>query len=109
MYTRAICKSLEHSLFHGKTIVVYGARQTGKTTLMKTLLQHNSNIPHLYLDGEDRNIQTQISKQEINYFISYFGKEKKIVIIDEAQKIANIGINLKLIHDHLPRIQVIAT
>lgn len=90
-----------------KVVVLYGPRQVGKTTLLKEILTE-VNEPYVYLSGEDRNIQSWLSSQSIEVLKENIGKNK-LIAIDEAQKISNIGLNLKLIVDHLEDVKVIAT
>lgn len=83
-----------------------GARQTGKTTLLKELVQDQSDVLWINADEPDiialfEDISSSILKQVL--------AGKKIVVIDEAQRIENIGIKLKLITDQIPEIQLIAT
>ena len=90
-----------------KVVLVYGPRRTGKTTLLQHFIQ-GLNEPHHLLNGEDFFIQQVLSSQSIEKLKSFVG-QKNWLIIDEAQKIPDIGLNLKLIVDHLPDIRVIAT
>ncbi|MBI4431781.1 MAG: ATP-binding protein [Candidatus Omnitrophica bacterium] len=90
-----------------KVALVYGPRRTGKTTLLEHFIQ-GLHEPHHLVSGEDVFIQQVLSSQSIDKLKSFVG-QKKWLIIDEAQKIPNIGLNLKLIIDHIPDIRVIAT
>lgn len=66
-------------------------------------------LSHTYLaNGEDITIQSYLSSQSVEKLTAFIGSTR-LLIIDEAQKIPNIGLNLKLIVDHLPGIRVIAT
>ena len=90
-----------------KVVVVYGPRRVGKTTLLEHFIQELKE-PHHLVSGEDVFVQQILSSQSIDKLKSFVG-QKKWLIIDEAQKIPNIGLNLKLIIDHIPDIRVIAT
>ncbi|MCG2701269.1 ATP-binding protein [Candidatus Parcubacteria bacterium] len=90
-----------------KVVVLYGPRQVGKTTLVKDILK-NIKGKYLFLNGENRSAQKWLSSQEIDVFKQYIG-DNKLLVIDEAQKIKNIGLNLKLIVDHFEGIKVLAT
>ena len=90
-----------------KIVLVYGPRRTGKTTLLEHFIE-GLKEPHHLLNGEDFFIQQVLSSQSIDKLKSFVG-QKKWLIIDEAQKIPSIGLNLKLIVDHMPDIRVIAT
>ncbi len=100
-------ENLKTSLKPNKVVVIYGARRTGKTTLLTEYLKTES-APYLLVSGEDITVQGYLSSQSIEKLKSFIGNNR-LLIIDEAQKIQNIGINLKLIVDHIPEIRVIAT
>ena len=91
----------------GKVIVVYGPRRCGKTTLLKAFLKNYSKNA-LLVSGEDIEVQNYLSSQNIEKLKSFVGKID-LLIIDEAQKIKNIGLNLKLIIDHIENISILAT
>lgn len=90
-----------------KVVLVYGPRRTGKTTLLEHFTQGLSEPYHL-VNGEDFFIRQILSSQSIDKLKNFVG-QKKWLIIDEAQKIPAIGLNLKLIVDHISDIRVIAT
>ena len=90
-----------------KVVIIYGARRTGKTTLVKKFLQEIKESK-IYLDGEDIFVQENLSSQSIVKLKDFIGKAK-IVVIDEAHKIPNIGLNLKLIVDNIKNVKVVAT
>ncbi|MCB1080483.1 MAG: AAA family ATPase, partial [Chlamydiia bacterium] len=90
----------------GKVIVIYGARRVGKTTLIKKYLESEKNA--LYVTGEDVFVREYLSSDSIDKLKEFIGK-KDLIVIDEAQYIENIGLNLKLIVDHLPKVRIIAT
>ncbi|OGH64791.1 MAG: AAA family ATPase [Candidatus Magasanikbacteria bacterium RIFCSPHIGHO2_01_FULL_41_23] len=91
----------------GKAVVIFGPRRTGKTTLVKKFLA-NYSAKYLFVTGEDINIREYLSSESIEKLKSFIGSNK-LVVIDEAQKIPQIGLNIKLIIDHLPEVAVIAT
>lgn len=90
----------------GKVIIVYGPRRVGKTTLLKKFLENAQDV--LFVSGEDIFVQDYLSSRSIDRLKNFIGT-KKLLAIDEAQYIPSIGINLKLIVDHIPHVQVIAT
>ena len=104
---RHIQKSIEDSLFKGKIIVIYGARQVGKTILVKEI-QKKYPDHSLYLNCDEPDIKNALSDKTSTQLKAYFGNNR-LVIIDEAQRVTNIGITLKLIFDTFPEVQVIAT
>jgi uncharacterized protein len=91
----------------GKVVVLYGARRTGKTTLLKEFLKNESK-EHLLVSGEDITVHSYLSSQSVEKLTAFVGKAK-LLVVDEAQKIPNIGVNLKLIVDHLSGIRVVVT
>ncbi|MCK5848145.1 MAG: ATP-binding protein [Caldisericia bacterium] len=107
MIPRILQKKVEEKLFKGKAILIFGARQVGKTTLVKSILQNNENEV-AFLNGDEPDVREMFTNATSTYMKTIFGK-KKIIFIDEAQRIKNIGITLKLIVDQIPEVQVIAT
>jgi hypothetical protein len=91
----------------GKVIVIYGARRTGKTTLLKEFLKNESE-PYTLVSGDDIPIQSYLSSQSIEKLKAFVGTTR-LLVVDEAQKIPHIGTNLKLIVDHMPDVRVIVT
>ena len=107
MITRTIENQIKNKLFKGKVITLIGARQTGKTTLLKNIFAEHK-AESLWLNADEFDIRERFNNPTSTLLRSLFG-EKKIVIIDEAQQIKEIGLALKLIVDTFPEIQVIAT
>lgn len=102
---RKITKDIEEHLFKGKVIIVYGPRQSGKTTLVKQLItKHNGK----YLSCDDLETARNLSPRNSKALKEFMGNEK-LVVIDEAQRVHNIGLTLKLLVDNYPEIQIIAT
>lgn len=91
----------------GKVVVIYGARRTGKTTLLNEFLKGETE-PYLLVSGEDITVQGYLASQSVEKLRSFVGTSR-LLVVDEAQKVHNIGLNLKLIVDHIPGIRVIAT
>lgn len=89
-----------------KAVIIYGPRRVGKTTLLKKYLEEEEN--YLFVTGEDFFIQESLSSQSIELLKNFIGT-KKLLVIDEAQYIPSIGLNLKLIVDHFEDVRVIAT
>ncbi|HNV97052.1 MAG TPA: ATP-binding protein [bacterium] len=103
---RIIQDKIESKLFKGKIIVIYGARQVGKTTLVREIQKKYKDSKYLNCDEIDiREALTDKTSTEIKNFLG----NKKLIILDEAQRIKNIGITLKLIVDNFPEIQIVAT
>ncbi|MDR1881082.1 MAG: ATP-binding protein [Tannerellaceae bacterium] len=106
MIRRKVEKTIQDKLNRGKAIILMGARQVGKTTLVKELFKGSDEM--IWLNGDELDVQhlfENISATRLKYI---FGN-KRYVVIDEAQRIKDIGLKLKLITDELPEIQLIAT
>ena len=104
---RSIQDTIERGLFKGKIAIIYGARQVGKTTMVKEIQKkYAENSSYFNCDEPDiRDALTNKTSTEIKAFIG----RKRLVIIDEAQRVENIGLTLKLIADNFKDIQIIAT
>lgn len=105
---RFLQTSIEQRLFKGKVIILLGARQVGKTTLVENILSCIDHHNAIELNGDEADIRDILSNTTSTRLQAIIGKNK-IVFIDEAQRISNIGVTLKLICDKLPDVQVIAT
>ncbi|MBN1587266.1 MAG: ATP-binding protein [Candidatus Omnitrophica bacterium] len=99
--------NLQELVAPNKVVLIYGPRRTGKTTLLEHFIQGLSE-PHQLVTGDDFFVQQILSSQSIEKLKNFVG-ERKWLLIDEAQKIPAIGLNLKLIVDHIPDIRVVAT
>lgn len=105
MIDRIISASINTRLFQGKVILLYGARQTGKTTLVKDLLNQHAGV---YFNADEPDVRAQFSGRTSSELKRLIGNTR-FVVIDEAQRIENIGLTLKLMVDNFAEIQVIAT
>lgn len=107
MINRTIAESICSDLNGNKVILVFGARQVGKTTLIENLNCIDI-TKTLFMSGDDadtRKILSDTTSTALkNLFIGY-----NVVVIDEAQQIKNVGITLKLIHDKIKDVRIIAT
>ena len=106
MITRSAEKEIIKTLHQGLVSIVYGARQVGKTTLAKQIAKGYSNP--LYLNCDDPTVVTSLTEKSAIELKSYIGNSD-LVIIDEAQRVENIGITIKLIHDTYPEINLLVT
>lgn len=106
-----IQRSLEHIILNkigkGKAIIIKGARQTGKTTLIKKIIEEQSKNS-LYLNADISIVRQQLQNVTVSSLKQLFGKAK-LIFIDEAQRIPEIGITLKIIVDEIPEVQPIVT
>ncbi|GHU10933.1 ATPase [Alphaproteobacteria bacterium] len=96
------------SVFAHKTVVIYGTRRVGKTTLVQQLLAQNSNKTVKYFSCEDVETRMSIETTNTEALKSIF-QGYDIVVIDEAQAADKIGLTLKIIHDFIPEVQLIVT
>lgn len=106
MINRIINKQIVEKLNTGKAILVFGPRQTGKTTLLHQVLDQTKDV--LWLNGDESDIQKLFENASSTRLKAIFG-HSRVIVIDEAQRIANIGLSLKLITDQLPEYQIVAT
>lgn len=106
MIKRTLEEVIRNQLFKGKTIVLLGARQVGKTTLLKKISENSGDVLSLNADEPD---VLELLDQTNSVRLKQFFGNKKLIIIDEAQRIPNVGLKLKLITDSIPEVQLIAT
>lgn len=98
---------IERFLFKQKIIIIYGARQVGKTTLVKSILEKYKDIG-LYLNCDEPDIRTALYNKTSTELRQLIGS-KTLVVIDEAQMVKDIALTLKILIDTYPNIQIIAT
>ena len=108
MYKRDLESIVKEHCFKGKVIVLLGARQVGKTTLLKTLMREQNMENVLFLNCDEPQTVSLLTNRNLREIQALVGKNK-FVVIDEAQKVDNIGLTLKLMVDNIPDIQIIAT
>src|SRR3989338_10057694 len=105
-YQRTIFSQLYANIGKKPILVLYGARQVGKTTLIKSIIAKFTKT--LYLQGDDPKdalLLEHRSAKELLELVSGY----ELVVIDEAQRVKDIGITLKLIADNIAEAKVIAT
>lgn len=108
LYKREIQKHIEDKLFQKKIIVIYGPRQVGKTTLLKMIEKNHSDKKSLFLDCDDFNTREILSDTTSTDLKKIF-QNYEVIFIDEAQRIENIGLTLKIAIDNIPEKQFIVT
>ena len=101
-------ENLRSLIRSGKVIVIYGARRVGKTTLLREFVENLDRKTVLFVNGDDITARQFLESQSIENLKDFVGRHQYL-IVDEAQYVRNIGLNLKLIVDHIPGIKVIAT
>ncbi len=107
MIRRDLQNILTHWLYRKKILILYGARQVGKTTLAKSILEEQKS-PETYFNCEVPSVREILDTMEPSVLKREFGNHK-VIVLDEAQNIEDIGKKLKIFADHLPEIQIIAT
>lgn len=106
MINRLLTPIIRNKLGKGKAIIVLGPRQVGKTTLLKEIAEKKGT--YLFLNGDDPTVQQQLEGANTQTLKQIIGKHT-LVFIDEAQRIKNIGLTLKLITDQLKNVQLLVS
>ena len=106
MIKRKLEEVLKDKLFSGKALILLGARQVGKTTLLEQIVSNREDC--LWLNGDELDVQRMLENTSADRLKAQLGGYK-IVVIDEAQRIKDIGLRLKLITDQIKDVQLIAT
>lgn len=109
MYTihRMLTDVILQHLQPQKVQLIYGARRTGKTILLKQILEQYKG-KSLLLNGEDLDTERMLEQRTIANYQRLFG-EYDLLVIDEAQHIPDIGLKLKLMVDEIPTLSIIAS
>ena len=97
---------IKDQLFSGKTIIIFGPRQVGKTTLLKVITEDQKKL--IWLNGDhpgDRELLNNINSTKARQIFP----KGTLIVFDEAQRLENSGLTLKIIHDNCEGIQLIAT
>ena len=103
---REIQAHIQKNLFKGKVIIIYGARRVGKTTLAKQILEEYPGSK--YINCELLQYKTALETTNSEKLKEIIGNQR-LVVLDEAQSIRNIGLTLKIIADTFSETQIIAT
>ena len=104
--TRKIEKSILNTLIETNDIIVlYGARQVGKTTLINKVIEKVS-LRVLKINAEELKYASLFSSRDLEKMATLVANYD-VLFIDEAQTIENIGINIKILHDALPKLKII--
>lgn len=104
---RLLQEKIQKKMFQNKAILVHGPRQSGKTTLIRAI-ERRSEKKVLYLNCDQpdiRNLLTDATSSALKHLIG----NAEIVLVDEAQRVKNIGLTMKLITDNFSHVQFIAT
>jgi predicted AAA+ superfamily ATPase len=106
MIERIITQQLERRLSDKKALVIMGPRQVGKTTVLKALLKDRDDV--LWLNGDEADVRMLFEQATSTRLRALMGKAA-VVVIDEAQRIVDIGVKLKLITDNITEVKLLAT
>lgn len=107
-FNRAIREVFLQKLLPNKVLVLLGARRVGKTMFLKNLAENHFSEPLLFLNGEDLDTQAILTRRTVENYRRLLG-DIKLLIIDEAQKLPDIGQALKLMVDSFDGLKIIAT
>ena len=110
MITRVLQSVIEQKFFQGKVIILLGPRQVGKTTLMEQIkvALPPASLPAISLNCDepnDRQMLTNANSADLSMVL----RGAKTVIIDEAQRVPNIGLTVKLFVDKFKEVQIVVT
>ena len=106
MIQRVLKKQIKDQMFTGKAIILLGSRQTGKTSLLEDVFPSEKGV--LWLSGDDVDVQSMMETMTAQRMRTLLG-DRKIVVIDEAQRIKDIGLRMKVVTDQMKDVQLIAT
>jgi predicted AAA+ superfamily ATPase len=107
LFKRSLLPKLMNSLEPGKVVVLYGPRQVGKTTLVKELL-NTSPLRSKFVNADELLYREALSSQSSQQLGEILG-DAELLVIDEAQRVPEIGLNLKILADTYPHAKFIAT
>ena len=104
---QALLVQLHRSVAPNRVVVVYGPRRVGKTTLIRRYVrQHDPDA--LLVSGEDISVREYLESQSVARLRALVGS-RRTLIVDEAQYVRQVGLNLKLLADHVEGLRIIAT
>lgn len=106
LINRYIAPKVHERLNKGDVVILYGARQTGKTTLAQSLLSGTEG--GLYLNCDEPDVRERLTNKTSTELKALFGSAP-LIVLDEAQRIKDIGLTAKLIHDTFPQIKLLLT
>ncbi|HAX71815.1 MAG TPA: hypothetical protein DCY14_19540 [Anaerolineae bacterium] len=104
---RLLLDELQKNLIRGKVLVLYGPRQAGKTTLAKDLIATTS-LRSKFVNADELLYREALSSQNLKTLNEVLG-DAELLVIDEAQRVPEIGLNLKILIDNNPNVTILAT
>jgi len=105
---RAVLSEFKNKVRPNKVLILLGPRRVGKTALIRNFLSDLNYDSYLLLNGEDLRTIDAFNERSVENYTRIIGK-RKYLVIDEAQKIPDIGQKLKLIVDEIKGVNIIAT
>lgn len=106
---RDLQKILEDKIGKGKVLILIGPRQVGKTTLLKKIISEDfENNSVQYWNCDEVEVREFLAEESSARLKSFVGNSN-FIVIDEAQRIQNIGLKLKILHDNFPQLQIAVT
>lgn len=109
MIPRSIAARLREKMLHSnKVVVLFGPRQVGKTTLIKTILSELPEVKKLLINADQSKYIDILTSRDLQKMQGLIG-DAALLFIDEAQRVPDIGINLKILHDEMPDLKIVAT
>ncbi|MBI2592388.1 ATP-binding protein [Candidatus Saccharibacteria bacterium] len=108
MIPRTLERLVKGSLDKGRVIIIYGPRRIGKTTLVRKIMADAPKADQLYLNCDELSTKRALTPTSLASLEQVIGQARTIVI-DEAQRVENIGLTLKILVDAHPKLNIIAT
>ena len=106
MIQRILKEQIKDQMFKGKAIVLMGSRQTGKTSLLTEIFPSEQDA--LWFSGDDVDVQGMMENMTAQRMRMLLG-DRKVIVIDEAQRIKDIGLRMKVITDQMKDVQLVVT
>lgn len=107
MIIRELNSIIKSKFFKGKAIVLTGARQVGKTTLLKQLVKETG-LSSIFLNCDEVEVRNSLENANFERLKAIIASNK-IIFIDEAQRVKSIGLTLKIIVDNFTDVQLLVT
>lgn len=100
---------LDSKIGKGKVLLLIGPRQVGKTTLLKNILTSISSEKKVQFWNCDESDVRQFLSEANSAKLKSFVGNSDFIVIDEAQRVKDIGLTIKLLHDSFPNVQLAVT
>ena len=104
---RFLLPQIQEAITPGKVLVLYGPRQVGKTTLVKELLAATA-LKNSFINADELVYREALGSQD-RHTLGDLAGDNDLLVIDEAQRVPDIGLNLKIMVDNFPHVAIIAT